>query len=278
MEALFPGDRPGADGWLHQAGAHGDADAVGLWRIALWFTGSGSTYPEIRAANGLVDETIERGQIIEIPRSLLRPEFARLLPPPTLAAVSGTPMTETRPVLETRPSAGAALRLLPSSLAFGRDRRGDYASYRLKAGEALYSSVVVRFTGRLLAQDVNPLAEEIAERSGISDLTDIPVGYQIKIPLEYLSHQFLPADDPRRKEYEDERSAAARYTNSVKSADLRGVTVILDAGHGGKDVGASKSGIWESVYAYDIMERVKRHLEERTAAEVLSTTRDGANK
>ncbi len=272
MAALFPGDRAVPGGWLHQVGDGEDREET-LWRIALWFTGSGHAHPEVRAANSLADETIEQGQIVQIPRHLLRPVFAQLLPPSFVAVSSGSPSRASRAILPSIVTGSAS-----SDLDFGRDRSGDFASYRLKAGEALYSSVVVRFTGRLLAQDVNPLAQEIANRSGISDLTDIPVGYQIKIPLEYLSHQFLPADDPRRKEYEDERSAAAQYTNSVRSADLRGVTVILDAGHGGKDVGASKGGIWESVYAYDIMERVKRHLQQRTAAEVSTTTRDGTSE
>jgi N-acetylmuramoyl-L-alanine amidase len=53
------------------------------------------------------------------------------------------------------------------------------------------------------------------------------------------------------------------------------VVVVLDAGHGGRDVGASASGVWESVHVYDVMLRVKRLLEQTTGATVLTTTRDG---
>jgi N-acetylmuramoyl-L-alanine amidase len=50
---------------------------------------------------------------------------------------------------------------------------------------------------------------------------------------------------------------------------------VLDAGHGGKDAGASMGGVWESLYVYDIALRVKKLLETKTAAEVVLTTRDG---
>ena len=39
------------------------------------------------------------------------------------------------------------------SLEYGSDERGPFAAYRLEAGEALYSAVVVRFTGQLHARD-----------------------------------------------------------------------------------------------------------------------------
>ncbi len=73
-------------------------------------------------------------------------------------------------------------------------RIGEYAVYRLQRGEALYSAVVVRFTGQLLAVQVNETAMEIAARSGIDDVTDISVGYPVKIPLDLL----LPGVSSRR--------------------------------------------------------------------------------
>ena len=85
---------------------------------------------------------------------------------------------------------------------YGSDDRGPYAGYRLRPGEALYSAVVVRFTGRTKAEDVVGLAETLAERSDIPDLTDIPVGYMVKIPFDYLEPEFLPAQHPKRLEAE----------------------------------------------------------------------------
>jgi len=135
--------------------------------------------------------------------------------------------------------------------------------------------VVVRFTGRVFAADVNALALQIARRSGIPDVTDIPIGYRVKIPFDVLQPEFLPEGHPKRKEYEESLRASARFSNQVKARGMAGITVILDAGHGGQDVGASVGGVWESLYVYDIVMRIRRVLEGRTASRVLVTTRDG---
>ncbi len=104
-------------------------------------------------------------------------------------------------------------------------------------GEALYSSVVVRFTGRVFAADVNALAAQIAQRSGIRDVTDIPIGYRVKISFDLLQPEFLPEGHAKRREYEESLRASARFSNQIKVLGLAGITVILDAGHGGQDVG-----------------------------------------
>jgi N-acetylmuramoyl-L-alanine amidase len=160
-------------------------------------------------------------------------------------------------------------------LRYGKDSQGDFAVYALRPGEALYSSVVVRFTGSIHAEDVNALAKEIAARNGIADVTGIPIGFPVKIPLDVVLPEFLPAGHPRRVEYEASVTASARFRNQVTAVDLEGITVILDAGHGGRDAGASMSGVWESLYVYDVMLRVRRLLEAYTSATVVPTTRDG---
>src|SRR5262249_27554846 len=67
----------------------------------------------------------------------------------------------------------------------------------------------------------------------------------------------------------------ARFRNQIVSRDLEGVTVILDAGHGGRDIGASRNGVWESDYVYDVLCRIRARLEKTTAAQVLTTIKDG---
>lgn len=187
-------------------------------------------------------------------------------PAPATAAVHSTPQA-----MVTNPAtSGGAYHL-----RFDRDAAGEYAVYALEPGEALYSSVVVRFTGRIHADDVNALAAEIAERSGIVDVTDIPVGYPVKVPLDLMQPEFLLPTHPRRQEYEASMLASARFRNQVEAVDLEGITVVLDAGHGGRDVGASLGGVWESLYVYDVMVRVRKLLDEYTAAKVVATTRDG---
>jgi N-acetylmuramoyl-L-alanine amidase len=163
-------------------------------------------------------------------------------------------------------------------LEFSSDDRGPYAGYRLQAGEALYSAVVVRFTGRTAAEDVRTLAELLQDRSDVRDLRDIPVGYEIRIPLDLLEPEFLPTGHPRRQEAEArERELAralARQPVVGTRGGLKGVLVVLDPGHGGRDLGTINNGIWEHDYVYDVACRLKRKLETGTAAKVVLTLED----
>lgn len=159
-------------------------------------------------------------------------------------------------------------------LTYGKDAAGPYAIYHLKRGEAIYSAVVVRFTGRLEADDVNELATEIIKRSRIRNAKNIAVGHPIRIPLDQLLPEYLPPEDPRRVAWEKSKEGVARYTNKARSRDLEGVAVILDAGHGGRDRGTAHNGIWEHDYVYDILCRIKYLLEKKTGARVLTTIRD----
>jgi N-acetylmuramoyl-L-alanine amidase len=247
LQALYPDDVLTPHGWRHRVVPRAGAAAPDLWSLAELFTGSGDDFRQLRGANLLPDERLEPGQEILVPRSLLRPGLENALP----VAPAGS-----------------------SPLVYERDEQGEYALYRLERGEALYSSVVVRFTGQIYAEDVNALAQEIAQRSGIADVTDIPIGYPVKIPLEDLSPEHLPSGHPGRQAYERELAASATYVNPVRSSNLEGVTVILDAGHGGRDGGAIIEGVWESAYAYDIVVRIRRLLAQ-TAASTVMTTRDG---
>jgi N-acetylmuramoyl-L-alanine amidase len=245
--ALFPEDRGDATGWRHQVRGCGPLRRENLWQLSEWFTGKGENFRAIREYNSLRDEDLARGAVLTIPSELLRPAFAAALPVPRQ----------------------------PFVLQYGKDEEGGYAVYRLRPGEALYSAVVVRLTGRIYAADVNALAADIAHRSGIDDVTGIPVGFKVKVPLDLLLPEFLPEGDPRRKEYEAGLRASSHFSNQVQARGLEGITVILDAGHGGHDSGAAMGGVWESLYVYDIAVRLRRLLESRTAATALLTTRDG---
>lgn len=248
LRALFPEDRFEPDSWQHKVRGVGPFGRESLWHIATWFTGKGENFRAIRELNELPDDELGRGTTVAIPAELLLPALR-----------------------STLPKGDGGFRL-----DYGRDAYGDFAIYRLRPGEALYSGVVVRFTGRIHAQDVNALAGELAKRNGIPDVTDIPVGYRVKIPLDLLQPEFLPPGDPRRVAYEKEVAESEKFTNPILAQGLEGITVILDPGHGGKDAGASMGGVWESLYVYDIVMRAKRRLETQTAARVLVTTRDGA--
>ncbi len=302
VRALFREDRAEAAGWRHAIGARGTAAGESLWQVALWFTGAGENFAVLREVNGLDETDPKTGDRLLVPAEILLPEFRALLPKAPapqqevvrdpvglVAARPGAPAAEAAapqlaaiarqtppaPLPPSVPDASPADSPEAFDLRYGKDAHGGFAIYALRPGEALYSSVVVRFTGSIHAEDVNALAREIAARSGIADVTGIPIGFPVKIPLDILLPEFLPAGDPRRVEYEASVTASARFRNQVTAVDLEGITVILDAGHGGRDVGASMAGVWESLYVYDVMLRVRRLLEAYTAATVIPTTRDG---
>ena len=145
LRSVFPQDRPDGGDWLHVARKSPlPIYDEGLWQVALWFTGDGARFTELLRVNGLSSLELAPGQVVRIPASLLDDA---LKPAPT--SEDGT-------------------------LTYQSDAGGRFAGYRLKPGEALYSAVVLRYTGRTAPEDVESLARTIAARSGIRDLTDIP--------------------------------------------------------------------------------------------------------
>jgi N-acetylmuramoyl-L-alanine amidase len=246
LRRIFPSDRSSPEGWIHTVGnGHFPPGSESLWRIAHWFTGAGERFRELAQVNEIPDLIIRIGQEIRIPNDLLLPLFRR------------------------RDQVGGDGRLL-----FERDSQGEFARYELRRGEALYSAVVIRYTGRVDADEVNRVADVIARRSGIDDVTRIPSGYPVMIPKELLRREFLPPGDIDRIEHELLQAEVESVQRLARSGDLKGVYIILDPGHGGIDVGTMYKGVKERDYVYDIMCRVKRRLEQTTAATVLVTVKD----
>ncbi len=249
LRSVFPEDRADGGDWLHVARRSPlPIYDEGLWQVAAWFTGDGARFVDLLRVNGLASPELEQGQIVRIPANLLDPA---LRPGPT--SDDGT-------------------------LAYGSDARGSYAGYRLKPREALYSAVVLRYTGRTTPEDVETLARSIATRSGVRDLTDIPAGWLIKIPLDVLEPEFLPVSDSRRKNIEKAKAAMERELNARPPTEatrgLRGVFVILDPGHGGMDPGTMNHSVREHDYVFDVASRLRRELESHTGAKVFLTLDD----
>jgi N-acetylmuramoyl-L-alanine amidase len=246
---LFPEDRRDGADWIHVArsGALPTYDE-GLWQVAEWFVGAGARFEELQALNGLEGPELRAGQEVRIPASMLHPAI--------------------------RSTTGTA----DGSLSYGEDQLGAYAGYRLRPGEALYSAVVVRFTGRTASEDVMALSRELAVRSGIRDLTDIPVGHLVKIPYDVLEPEYLPPNHPRRVRAEQAKRALADALAQEPVAGARGglegVVVLLDPGHGGRDLGTMNNGIWEHDYVYDVTCRLRRLLRSRSQARVFMTLLD----
>jgi len=293
IRTLFPEDGPRDGNWVHRPGAGAlPISQETLWNLALWLTGRGENFRTLADRNDLPGLLPTRDQELLVPGEILLPPFAALVGLQTAStgttdkdkdAAGGDEAEDdfTEVPQETEPATPKAAPPAPpergtdstGQLVYGRDAAGTYGSYRLKRGEALYS-VVIRFTGRVDSQEVNDLALSIASRSGIKDVTNIPAGYGVRIPADDLLPEFLPATDPRRESWEASRASVSRYTNPSLSRNLEGVTVILDAGHGGRDRGAAHNGIAEHEYVYDILCRIKALLEHDTRARVLTTIKD----
>jgi hypothetical protein len=234
VQRLFPVDRRVDTGWQHWVlDPFGTGEESWEWLSSL-FAGREDRVHDLKRANPeLAAHGLKRGRPVVVPESILLSVF-RSLPPVATPTAVATATALPRPT----PLPPPATVTTAAPLDYGTDELGAYAVYRLRKGEALYSAVVVRFTGQLLAIQVNETAMEIAERSGIDDVTDIPVGYPVKIPFDLLLPEYLPGDNPRRLAWVAEQRELGRFLEVVHATDLSGVQVILDAGHGGNDTGA----------------------------------------
>jgi len=267
VRRLFPLDQRIDAGWQHWVlDPFGGGEENWEW-LAELFTGREDRARDLKKANpNRASQGLKRGRTVVVPESVLLSVFRSLAP-----VATPTPIATATSIPRPTPLPPSLTPTAVVPLDYGSDEVGGYAVYRLRKGEALYSAVVVRFTGQLLAKQVNETAMEIAERSGIDDVTDIPVGYPVKISLDLLLPVYLPGDNPRRLAWAEERRELGRFFEVVHATDLSGVQVILDAGHGGNDTGALVGGLWESAYAYDIMCRIKANLERHTRAKVWTT-------
>jgi N-acetylmuramoyl-L-alanine amidase len=275
VRALFPHDVAVPGGWQHQVGAPWGGEAETLWEIAELFCGDGARYRELRAANPELPMFPASGTSLLVPSTCLAFALAPAAPLPPPTPVAGTSATERtapppKPSVAPSPTPPTVRADGSAPLEYGAGE----AVYRLQPGEALYSAVVVRFTGQLGAAEVNATAAELAKRSGITDVTSIPVGYPVRIPFELLLPEYLPPGHPRRVEWEKEREELAAIQRVIRAADLAGIHVILDAGHGGGDTGAVVEEVWEATYVYDVMARVKQALERSSKATVWTTVSD----
>ncbi len=258
LETLFPDDQ-----WNREEVRHVVRwpELESVWLMASLYTGHGQNYDKLERVNPKNPEKLKAGDLWLIPQNLLSPELGG----------SGTLPIHLQPEDELDDDAKiAAYRGL---LTFDEDKEGKFAAYRLRKGEALYSSVVLRYTDRVDAKEVNAFADQIAKRSGIDDVRSIQPGTLIKIPANALSAPFQPDGTLALKEDREMREEVRQTKRVDAGPKLGGLRIVLDAGHGGIDRGAAANGIWESDFVYDICCRVKRLLEEETDAEVSSTIR-----
>ncbi len=266
--AIYPADVVDKSGWRHTVVDPRET----LWSLCEWIAGNGAIHEKVKthAANKLKSPELHKGQVVVVAVEFL----SAVMKAPTAVAAAPAKAPPSPRESGDRPAPRLAAEGL---LGYGKDSIGDFASYRLEKGEALFTAVVVRFTDIQDNADILDACQTIASRSRIRDMRDIDAGTEIKIPLDMLSDQYQPEGSEGRKEYEVALGDAKKLRKSApKSTDLSDVIVILDAGHGGEDPGAyhSASGLYEDEINYDIVCRIKGLLESRTSARLHLTVLD----
>ncbi len=310
LHHLFPDDEMRADALRHRV----QLGVETLGRLAAWYTGNRANWRKIKRASNKRSDQIAKRETIKIPTNLLA-AWGSLTEAQIAQGTSDFPLvlrsvsrqadlslgrfvtiasrhlapwtslidsTEDRAMDQAKWFVYAGQRNPPLTYKF--DREGGYAEYRLKRGEALYTAVAIRFAGVQAAPAVRRMSSIIQKRSGIRDVTSIPVGAAIKIPMDVLLPEWRPKGDPRRVMQEAEEQEVQETIRQIErevhhewgAKPLKGVVVILDAGHGGRDPGKQNTHLKmnENEYAYDIMCRIKRLLARRTDAQVFVTIED----
>ena len=183
-----------------------------------------------------------------------------------------------------------------------QDKSGQlFAQYQMEPGDTLYSSVVIRFTGRLLNDEVNQVANQLLKLNSISEARLIQNRQKIKIPLELVSEEYIgnqkkenitkkilstPKGDkkikPQKfkslksgstvkkvKKLKSKPTTISKKSNFSDKKNVHKIHVILDSGHGGGDPGAvagskkNKDLIYEDEVVYDISRRVTELLKKK---------------
>ena len=261
LKAVFFKDKAGIGYWKHRVTFAWETTSM----IAGLFTKEGIKAGHLVRYNKMRNKgnILKKGDVIKIPWKWISPELS-------LRQVS-----------------------LKPPLKLKQDKLGKlYAHYQMKDGETLYSSVVIRFTGRLLNDEVNQVANKLLKLNNISDAKLIQSRQKIRIPLEWLSEEFfvfhtndvsstktsvkktkkkktkkiksskVAVSKKKLKQGKSIQKAVAQKTKSKRKKNVHKIHVILDSGHGGRDPGTSagsrknKDLIYEDEVVYDISKRM----------------------
>ena len=259
LKAIFFNDKADGDSWKHQVTYGWETTTL----IAGLFTKKGIKSRHLVRYNKMRKKgnILKIGDVIKIPWKWISPELA-------LRRVA------VKPPLKLKQEASGKF----------------FAHYRMKPGETLYSSVVIRFTGRLLNDEVNQVAKKILKLNNIPDAKLIQNRQNIKIPLEWLSEEYL--GNQTNEEFSAKKTVVSRKTSKTKKSktaktivakkkvkknktriiakktktNVHKIHVILDSGHGGGDPGTSggsrknKDLIYEDEVVYDVSKRMSELL------------------
>ena len=280
LEAVFPQDYVDASGWWHTVTYDGAEGTESSLLLAEWLTGNPGNGRQVRAGDGkgTPAEPLQKGQRLLVPLRLLLPAMQVPTPRPAPLVPAEPDAAGKREDGDGGESAATEPAVSPevSGLRYGSDSEGPYAEYRLHKGETIYSGVVGKFTDFSGHAEVQGACETIMQRSGITNERKVGAGQRIRIPLEMLADRYQPQGTAERTEYEEVQAEARRISvDQSRTKDLDGVVVILDPGHGGRDLGAPPvAGVYEYAVNYDIACRIKALLQSKTRARAYMTMQD----
>jgi N-acetylmuramoyl-L-alanine amidase len=224
LRTMYPEDELTEKGWAH----HVTNPLETLIQLTEAYTGSKGKFRQLARLNRIRDANVLRaGTVITIPLKWILPE------------------------LGFQPTAVKAPLGLVRDGASGR----TYATYTLRKDETLYS-VILRFTDRERAAELRRMAGIMLELNGIRGAKSVPAGRPMRMPVEWLSPDYLVQQAPRRRP-----PPPPRRTFKPRSG-FEPVHVIIDPGHGGVDPGAvygsRRKGnlIYEHEVVYDIALRL----------------------
>ncbi len=160
LKAMFPEDASGAGGWRHRVTYKWETVSLISGVFAKREIGARHLIRHNKLGNQ--GRSLKIGDVVEIPWDWLR------------EGLELQPLKVKEPLLVKADSKG---------------RR--FAAYKMSSGDTIYSSVVARFTGRLLHEEVDRMAKELLELNDINNARLIQTGQLVRFPLEWVSDEYL---------------------------------------------------------------------------------------
>ena len=160
LKAMFPEDASGSGGWRHRVTYRWETVSLISGVFAKRDIGARHLIRHNKLRNQ--GRSLKIGDVVEIPWDWLR------------EGLELQPLKVREPLLVKADSRG---------------RR--FAAYEMLSGDTIYSSVVARFTGRLLHEEVDRMARELLELNDINNARLVQAGQLVRFPLEWVSDEYL---------------------------------------------------------------------------------------
>lgn len=281
---LFEKDMITQEGWVHTIpeGYKVDKEELNLISIALTGTLNNATKIILHPANRGKKLPLKEKDKIIIPLDLLLNELKNVKGKTTTSEYPLlVPITPEEDLNQSLPENTTIFlshsqelpKISHPELKYGKDKKGEYYSYKLKKGETIYRHVIPRFTLCRNEKEKVLVSREILDRSGIKSEKQVKEGTIVKIPANYIRPDLIKSKiNSSRTSEKDSRDNIK--IKSLKS--LENVVVVIDPGHGGKDHGAPRyfEEIYEDEINYDIAVRLRKYLLQNTSAKVYITLKD----